>query len=126
MKDILQYRKVTSLEYVLGKGQMKINMDGTNDNYYSTIDEVEINTKELKMEHLEISENIVSMKFSEPIICNINSGRYYSSMKCGAKLEGKNTSLFVEKLESLSDKIGSFQDESLQELKDKIQTDEKG
>ena len=42
MGDTLQYRRVIGLQYSLGKGEIKINMDGTNDDYYSNVDEIQI------------------------------------------------------------------------------------
>ena len=125
MTDILQYRQVKKLEYTLGQGEMKINMEGTLDNYFSNIDEIEINPSKLDMEHIEINENIISMKFTEPIICNVNSGRYHSVMTCGTKFEGDDENSLVERLEGLADKISMFQDDSLKKMKDNIQSETK-
>ena len=91
MGDILQYRRVVGLEYSLGKGEMKINMEGTNDDYYSNVDEVQINPEVVDLNNLGLDKNAVTMRFSKPIICNISSGKYYSSMMCGAKFERKRS-----------------------------------
>ena len=60
--------------------------------------------------------------FSKPIICNINSGKYSSSMMCGARFEGKERGLLVEKLEDLASKFGFLMDESVQKKKEEIQS----
>ena len=122
MVDILQFRKVNELRYQLGQGEMKILMVGTTDNYFSYVDEVEINTKDINMNSFEINDNVVTMKFSKPIICNVNTGRYNSHMKCGVELEGKEKNSLVERLESLSDKINIFKDDSITKMKEKIQS----
>lgn len=119
MSDILQYRKVISLEYSLKKGEIKINMEGTSDNYYSKIDEVKINPENANLSHLEIFKKVVKMRFSRPIVCNIESGRYFSSMRCGVKIDGKNKDLLVEKLENLASKLGVDENESEFEEKSK-------
>ena len=121
MNDLLQYRKVTSLEYVLGQGDMKINIKGTDDNYYSKLDEVEINPEKIDLNNFEISKDTIKIKFSTPIICNINSGRHYSTMMCGTEFEGQDEDLLVERLRGISDRARSYRDESVQKRKDEIQ-----
>ena len=121
MNDLLQYRKVTSLEYVLGQGDMKINIKGTDDNYYSKLDEVEINPEKIDLNNFEISKDTIKIKFSTPIICNINSGRHYSTMMCGTEFEGQDEDLLVERLRGISDRARSYRDESVQKRKDAIQ-----
>ena len=120
MPDILQYRKVKGLEYQIGQGAIKIYIEGTIDNYYSKLDEVNINPEVIDLSHLSITKNIIRMDFSDPIICNINSGRFYSSMECGANLEGRNTNLIVEKLDDLKSRLGTLQDESVMRKKEEM------
>ena len=117
MKETLQYRKVIQLQYELGKGEMRVNMDGTNDNYYLNLDTVELDPTKIDMSLLEISDNFVTMQFSEPIICNVDSGRFNSTMICGTKLEGKDTTKLVERLETLSEKLGIMQEKTMDENK---------
>ena len=121
MVDTLQYRKVIGLEYILGQGDMKSNMEGTSDNYYSKLDEVEINPEKLDLNNFEINKNTIKIKFSTPVICNVNSGRHYSTMICGTEFEGQDKELLVEKLGGLASIVNSFQDESVQKRKDIIQ-----
>jgi len=120
MGDTLQYRRVNRLEYALGSGELKINMDGSNDNYYSNVDEVQINPNDVDLSDFKLDKNAVVMNFSKPIICNINSGKYYNSVMCGTKFEGKDKSLFVERLDSLASRIGSLVDESVIKKKEEI------
>ena len=89
MGDTLQYRRVIGLQYSLGKGEIKINMDGTNDDYYSNVDEIQIDPRNIDLNTLQLEKEAVTMQFSKPIICNIKSGKYLSTMLCGAKFEGK-------------------------------------
>ena len=124
MGDTLQYRRVIGLQYTLGKGEIKINMVGTIDDYYSNVDEVQINPSTVGLNNLELDRNAVTMRFSEPIICNIRSGKYHSSMMCGAKFEGKESSLLVERLEDLADRFGFLMDESVQKKKEEMQSRE--
>jgi len=122
MGDILQYRCVVVLKYSFGKGEIKINMDGTNDDYYSNVDEVQINPDVVDLKNFGLDRNAVTMSFSKPIICNINSGKYFSSMMCGARFEGKERGQLVEKLEDLASKFGFLIDESVQKKKEEIQS----
>ena len=118
MTDIFQYRRVVELEYLLGQGQIHINMDGTDDTYYSKLDEVKIDPKMTYFKNLKICKNVVKMQFSTPIICNIQSGRNFSSMTCGVNFEGKNKAILVEKLEGLADKFSPMWEESIREIKE--------
>ena len=122
MGDILQYRRVVGLEYAFGKGEMKINMDDTNDDYYSNVDEVQINPELVDLNSLELEKNTLTMHFSKPLNCNVKSGRYLSSMICGSKFEGKEKNLHVEKLEDLASKLEILADESVQKKKEILQS----
>lgn len=113
MGEILQYRKVIALDYSLGKGETKINMDGTLDNYYSKIDKLNIDPNAVDLSNLKVTKNSVKINFTSPIVCNVDSGRHFSSMLCGAKLEGKNEDLLVERLEDLAAKLGYSNDGSI-------------
>lgn len=122
--DKFQYRKVVGLEYSFGLGEMKINMKGTTHNYYSKLDEVEINPKNLDLNSIEINNNRIHLKFSKPINCNVDSGRYVSTMMCGTELDGKNKDEFVERLDGLADKLGMLRDESVIKKKEEIRQGE--
>ena len=102
----MQFRNVIQLQYTLSKGQMKINVQDDNNNYFSHLDEIEIKPDDIDINDFEISDNVVTMQFSKPIICNVKSGKYHSYMLCGAKLEGKEKDKTVERLESLTEKLG--------------------
>jgi len=122
MGDTLQYRRVMRLEYALGSGDLKLNMEGSNDNYYSNVDEVQINPNDVDLGDFKLDKNAVIMNFSKSIICNINAGKYYNSIMCGAKFEGKDKSLFVERLDSLASRLESMLDESVEKRKEDIQS----
>lgn len=121
MGETLQYRRVTKLGYSLGNGQIKINMDGSNDDYFSNVDEIQIDPGNVDLNNFEIGEDAVKIDFLKPVVCNIRSGRYYKSMTCGAKLEGKNRVLYVEKLEDLASKLEILRDEAVEKKKEEIE-----
>lgn len=118
MSENLQYRKVTALEYTLGKGEMKIFIAGIDDVYYSTLDSIDIPSVMSELNQIEIQNNVIKFEFSKPIICNVHSGRYFSSMACGAKLDGKDENLIVEKLGSLESALGSVWKESVKKRRE--------
>ena len=62
MTETIQYRQVVKLEYTLGQGEMKINMEDNDDNYYSKLDKVEINPKVVDLNHLELNKKGRAMK----------------------------------------------------------------
>jgi len=122
MTDAIQYRKVIGLEYTIGQGDMKIDMEGADHNYYSKLEEVAINPEKLPdLNNFEIKKNTIKMKFSTPVICNVNSGRHYSTMICGIEFEGQDKDLLVERLGGISDRRDSFKDEPVQKRKEEIQ-----
>jgi hypothetical protein len=126
MGETLQYRKVIAIDYSLGNGETKINMEGTLDNYYSKLDKVDIDPNVVNLSNLKFTKNSIKIHFSSPIICNINSGKHLSSMLCGAKLEGKNENLLVERLEDLAAKLGYSNDESVMWRKNKKNMETEG
>lgn len=101
MGDILQYRRVTELEYRLGEGRTKINIEGTTNNYFSKVDDVKIDPKSVELSHLVLNTDGIRLKFASPITCNIENGRHYTSMMCGVKLEGEDKEAFVERINGL-------------------------
>ena len=123
MNEILQYRKVLELQYSLDNGQMKISLEGTSDNYFANLDEVDLNPSKVDLSYFEINKSVVKMRFADPIICNIKSGRHFSSMVCGVDFDGENKGLFVENIGGLKSKMDSFIDESVELRKDKIQSE---
>lgn len=125
MTENLQYRKVTALEYLLGKGEMKIFIAGADDTYYSTLDSIEIPSTMSELNQIEIQNNLIKFKFSKPIICNVHSGRNLSSMVCGAHFEGIDRNLVVEKLDSLESKLGPVWKEAVKKrMKEKETSNE--
>ena len=121
MGEILQYRRVVRLEYSLGNGGIKINMEGSNDDYFSTVDEIQMGTGGVDLNNIGLDNDTVIMDFSKPVVCNIKAGRYYNSMLCGAKLEGKNRVLYVEKLDDLASKLEMLRDEAVEKKKEEIE-----
>lgn len=111
MREIIQYRKVIALEYSLEKGEVKIKMDGTQDNYYFEIDKLTIDPDNTDLGSLRVFQNEVFIIFSRPTICNVNSGRYFSSMRCGVDFEGKNEGELIEKLDGLASRLVNLEDE---------------
>ena len=122
MGDTLQYRRVIGAKYSFVNGEIKINLDGTNNDYFSNIDEIQLNSNDIELEDLHLKKDAISLNFSKPIICNIKSGKYHSSMFCGAKMEGKQISSYVERLEDLSDKIDVFRDKSVKQKKEEFRS----
>ena len=120
MGDTLQYRRVKGLKYTLGKGEIIMKMSGSNDFYYTNADEVLIDPKNIDMDDYKFEKKSVEMEFSEPITCNIKSGKYNSTFRCGTKLEGKKPFKYVERLEDLSDRLDFFKDESVKKRKEKF------
>lgn len=122
MSEVLQYRKVLELQYSLDTGQIKINLEGSNDNYFANLDEIDLDPRKIDLSYFEINKSVVKMQFSNPIVCNVKSGRHFSSMDCGVALDGENKELFVENIGGLKDKLASFTDEDVELRKEKIQS----
>jgi len=119
MEDTIQYRRVIGLEYTLGTGEIKIDMENVTDNYFSKPDEVEINPKNVNLNHFGINDNVITIRFVSPINCNLTTERRFTTMTCGTKLEGDDLETNIEKIND-SKKI-SFYDKELQKKKEEIQ-----
>jgi len=120
MTDLVQYRQVVNLEYQLGEGNMKIDMEGTDDNYYSKLDEVEINPQIVDLKNLVINKNYIKMQFSAPVMCNVRDGKHFSSMMIGVKFEGDDKEKLVERIDRIAGRFGPLWDESVQKRKEEI------
>ncbi|MEA3458746.1 MAG: hypothetical protein U9R21_08740 [Candidatus Thermoplasmatota archaeon] len=108
MKERLQYRKVTNLEYAHSSGQLKMNLEGIKDNYFSQANKLNLNaeSKDFKNIHkLKISKDTVNIVFLKPTECNLETGRYGSEMLCNVKIEGNDPFVYVEKLPGLKERL---------------------
>ena len=114
MVDTYQYRKVRRFEYIPQSGKIKMNLEGTNNDYISQVDQIqmEMESSEFKMiKRLRMGKEAIYVDFTEPITCNINSGHYEDVLLCNVKMEGDNQSDYVEKLPSLKEIITSDESE---------------
>ena len=123
MSEVIQYRKVLELQYSLDNGQMKIKLEGTDDNYFANLDEIDLNPGEIDLSYFEINKSVVKIRFTDPIICDVKSGKYFSSMTCGAKFSGINKGLFVENIGGLKSKMDSFVDGAVEVRKEKMESE---
>ena len=95
--DTTQYRQVANMKYGLDTGQVNIDINGLKP-FIVNLDSMDVDPKEVDVEELIITRRTVEMKFSNPIICNINSHQFGSSMDCGVKFTGKNPEALIEKI----------------------------
>ena len=114
MKDIYQYRNVKQLEYKTGSGKLKMNLEGTMDDYVSQVNDIELDFKNQDFKNIKlikIGKNTLNVEFSEPMICNLETGRYEEKLICNVETEGEDESALVEKLPNLKEKIFSINEE---------------
>ena len=73
MGDILQHKIGVKIEYAVGHDEMKIDLEGSDGNYYAKLDEMVINPRIVDLHNLDIKKEGVKMDFNAPIICNLDN-----------------------------------------------------
>lgn len=120
MRDILQQKLGVKIEYNVGQNEMRIDMEGNDDNYYAKLDEIILNPKIVDLHNLEIKKNGVKMDFKAPIICNINNVDFSRSMMAGVRFEGEDKDAFIEKIEETAKNFGPEWEEAVRRRKEEI------
>ena len=105
-----QYRKVVNFEYIPQSGKIKINVDGSNNDYISQVDKIQMamESSDFKIiKRLRIGKEAIYVDFTKPITCNINSGHYEDVLLCDVQIEGEDPLNYVEKIPSLKEILTS-------------------
>jgi len=121
MRDILQHKLGVKIEYIVNQSEMKIDMEGSDGNYYARLDEIIINPKIVDLYNLDIRKNGVKMDFTAPIICNIDTTDLSRSMMAGVKFEGEDKDAFIKKIEETAISFGPEWEEAVLRRKEEIQ-----
>ena len=106
MGDILQKMLGVSIEFNSSQDKMKIDFEGSDDNFYADLDEVLINPKIVNLRNLIIKKNGIKFDFNAPIICNVDNVLRSSSMMGGVKFEGVDKRSFIERIEDTARNFG--------------------
>jgi len=88
MEEVTQYRKVLEIEYQPEDGKMRIYHHG-GEARYVTVDQVKLRPEVVAIEDITIRKQGTKIRFTEPINCNIITGRYEIAMECGVPLSEK-------------------------------------
>ena len=120
MDDILQKMIGIKIEQYIGIEEMKINIEGVDDNYYVKLDEIIINPKIVDFHNIEIKKNSIKMDFEAPLICNKDNINISKSIMIGVKLEGKDKNIFNEKVEEIAKNFGPDWEEAVRKRKESI------
>jgi len=121
MRDILQHKLGVKIEYIVNQSEMKIDMEGTDGNYYARLDEIIINPKIVDLYNLDIRKNGVKIDFKAPIICNIDTADLSRSMMAGVKFEGEDKDAFIKKIEETARSFGPEWEKAVLKRKEEIQ-----
>jgi len=108
MKKIYQYRNVKHLKYIPSSGKLTMNIEGSDDDYVTQVNNVEMDVLSndySHVKHVAIKNDVLYVDFLNPINCNLESSRNDEKLICNIDLEGENTTAFVEKLPGLVDRI---------------------
>ena len=106
MAEILQQKLGVKIEFILGHNELRIDMEGSDGNFYAQLDEIRLNPKIVNLQNLEIKKNGVKMNFNAPVICNINNIDETKSMMAGVKFEGLDKDAFIKKIEETARNFG--------------------
>lgn len=99
MTDIetTQFRQVVQMRYGLKSGTLGMNIAGYG--YHSSnLDSMDIDPKKIDIEELTIEKHMVILQFAKPIVCNLNSDGYMSTMECGVPFSGSSPTDVIEKI----------------------------
>jgi len=121
LEDILQKKLGVKIDLVSGHDEIKIDMEGSENNFYARLDEIQLNPKIVNLYNIEIKKNGVKMDFNAPIICNFNNVDLSKSMMVGVKFEGADRDAFVQKIEETARSFGPEWESAVTRRKEVIQ-----
>jgi len=121
LEDILQKKLGVKIDLVSGHDEIKIDMEGSENNFYARLDEIQLNPKIVNLYNIEIKKNGVKMDFNAPIICNFNNVDPSKSMMVGVKFEGADRDAFVQKIEETARSFGPEWESAVTRRKEVIQ-----
>ena len=124
MGDVLNKKMKVRIEYNKNSQKMKINMEGSEGDYYANLDEVSINPKVVDVNNFEIRKNGVKMDVDAPVICDPDNEDSFEPLLVGIKFEGKDKEKVVEHIEERVKSFGPEWEEAVEKrekrLKDRL------
>ena len=95
--EIIQYRKVLEIEFIPDTEKTRIYHQG-GEARYVTVNSIKMRPSLVKAEKISIRKQGTKVRFADPINCNIESGRFGTTMKCGVEFQGRDKRVLVEKI----------------------------
>lgn len=105
MDNILKEMLEIKIEFNSGNNDMKIDIGGTGNSFYASLDSMFINPKIVNFNNIDIKKTGVKLDFKAPVICNPGQEKITGSMMLGVKFEGKDKERFSKEIE---EKISNF------------------
>ena len=106
MEDVLQKKIGVKVDITTVNQDIKINLEGSENNFFVKLDDLKLNTKIVEIDSLEIKKNNVVMGFKAPIICNNNNVDDTRSMLVGVDFNGVDKDVFITKIEETARSFG--------------------
>jgi len=120
MNEVLEKILGVKIEYYVGVNLMKINMDSTNEDYYASLNQLQLDPRIVKLNNLKIEKKGMKVDFEAPIVCDIENIQPSVSMMKGIKFEGKDKNAFIAKIEETARNFGPEWEESVRKRKEEI------
>ena len=108
------------IEYDISQKDMKINLEGQEENYYANLDSIQINPKIVNFSNLDIKKQGIKMDMNAPFIFNPENPESSSPMIGGIKFEGLDKNSFIEKIEETARGFGPEWDSAVKKRRDEI------
>lgn len=118
--DVLHQKMRVQIEYNLSSNQMKIRMEGSEEDYYANLEKVSINPKVVDVNNFEVKRNGVSMDFNAPLICDAEKEDVSDSLLVGVKFEGKDKGKVGEEVEKRAKNFGPEWEKAVKKRRERI------
>ncbi|MEF8879160.1 MAG: hypothetical protein V5A64_02055 [Candidatus Thermoplasmatota archaeon] len=118
--DVLHQKMRVKIEYNRSSNQMKIRMEGSEEDYYANLEKVSINPKVVDVNSFEIRKNGVSMDFNAPLICDAEKEDVSDSLLVGVKFEGKDKDKVDEEVEKRAKDFGPEWKKAVEKRRERI------
>lgn len=120
MSNVLNKKMNVKIEYSKNSKEMKINLEGTGEDYLVNLDEVSINPKVVDVNNFEIRKSGVKMDFNAPVICDPANEDSIESFLVGIKFEGKDKKIIAKHLEERIRSFGPEWEAAVEKRRDQI------
>ena len=101
MNDLYKFERTMNIEYSSQSGNLKMNLEGGANNFYSFLNELEVSPNIVNIGSLKINRIGVHIELSAPVLCETDGEKFETKM-LGVKFEGVKPDSLLKKIPGIT------------------------